>query len=272
VSCPNFFKIGDPADPQWPGKWMVLCISHIRGCRYYLGDWKNEQFMPEFHARMNWSLAQGTKEGDHSGDVFAPESLLTPDGRRVMWAWVFAKSRERIGPTWYEAMSLPRELSLPRDGVLRIKPLRELEQLRDQPVAEKNLVVAAGTPSRLKSISGDTIELMLAIEQGAARRYGVSLLCDKDNGKGLDLVVEPESKSLKLGSTTAPFELQPGEDIQLRIFVDRSIVEVFANDRQAVVKQHAYAPGNVGVCLFGDGGSMKVREVKAWQMAASNPY
>ena len=47
VSCPNFFKIGD--------KWMLLCISHIRGCRYYLGDWKNEQFVPEFHAWMNWN-------------------------------------------------------------------------------------------------------------------------------------------------------------------------------------------------------------------------
>ncbi len=74
-----------------------------------------------------------------------------------------------------------------------------------------------------------------------------------------------------VGSTTAPFELKRGEDIQLRIFVDRSIVEVFVNDRQAMVKQHAYAPGDVGVCLFSEGGKMKVRELKAWTMAASNP-
>ncbi len=79
-------------------------------------------------------------------------------------------------------------------------------------------------------------------------------------------------KTINLGATTAPFELQPGEDIQLRIFVDRSIVEVFANDRQAVVKQYAYAPGDVGVCLVSEGGNMKVLEVKGWQMAASNPW
>jgi beta-fructofuranosidase len=66
--------------------------------------------------------------------------------------------------------------------------------------------------------------------------------------------------------------LKRGEDIQLRIFVDRSIVEVFVNDRQAVVKQHAYAPGDVGVCLFSEGGKMEVRELKAWTMAASNPW
>jgi beta-fructofuranosidase len=59
--------------------------------------------------------------------------------------------------------------------------------------------------------------------------------------------------------------------IQFRVFVDRSIVEVFANDRQAVVKQHEYAPDDAGVCLLGEGGTMKVREVKAWKMAATNP-
>ncbi|MCF7818327.1 MAG: GH32 C-terminal domain-containing protein, partial [Kiritimatiellales bacterium] len=77
---------------------------------------------------------------------------------------------------------------------------------------------------------------------------------------------------LKVGSTTAPLDLLPDEPIQLRIFVDRSVVEVFANDRQAVAKLHGYAAGDVGVCLFSKGGQMKVRELKAWTMAASNPW
>jgi beta-fructofuranosidase len=113
---------------------------------------------------------------------------------------------------------------------------------------------------------------MATIKQGDAKRYGVRLLCDKDNTHGLDLVVEPGAGTIKLGSTTAPFELKRGEDIQLRIFVDRSIVEVFVNDRQAVVKQHAYAPGDVGVCLFSEGGKMEVRELKSWTVAASNSW
>lgn len=58
----------------------------------------------------------------------------------------------------------------------------------------------------------------------------------------------------------------------MRICVDRSIVDVFVNDRQAMVKQHAYAPGDVGVCLFSEGGKMELRELKAWTMAASNPW
>lgn len=31
ISCANFFPLGD--------KWMLLCISHTHGCRYYLGDY-----------------------------------------------------------------------------------------------------------------------------------------------------------------------------------------------------------------------------------------
>ena len=103
ISCPNFFPIG--------GRQMLLCISHTLGCRYYLGEWKNEKFTPDFHARMNW----------HGWDFFAPESVLTPDGRRVMWAWC------NLGTPQSGIQSLPRELSLPADGMLRIKPLRELE-------------------------------------------------------------------------------------------------------------------------------------------------
>ena len=106
ISCPNFFKIGN--------KHMLLCISHNLGCRYYLGEWKNEKFAPDFHARMNWRAT----------DFFAPESVLTGDGRRVMWAWC------NLGYPQSGIQCLPRELSLPADGVLRIKPIRELESLR----------------------------------------------------------------------------------------------------------------------------------------------
>ncbi len=264
ISCPNFFKLGD--------KWMLLCISHIKGCRYYVGDWKDGKFTPESHARMNWSLSDGMKEGGHGGEFFAPESLLTPDGRRVMWAWCFASSKSGGNSLWDGIQSLPRELSLPKDGVLRIRPIKELDQLRYNPVIETDIAVESGTTSRLKNISGDTIEILATIKQGDVKRYGIRLFTDKDNGKGIDVVVEPTSKSLKLGATTAPFELKTGEDIQLRIFVDRRTVEVFANERQAVVKQHDYEPEDVGVCLFSEGGRMEAKEIRGWKMAPSNPW
>ena len=47
ISCANMFKIGN--------KWMLLCISHRLGCRYYLGDFKDEKYLPEFQALMSWN-------------------------------------------------------------------------------------------------------------------------------------------------------------------------------------------------------------------------
>ncbi len=240
VSCPNFFKIGN--------KHMLLCISHTKGCRYYLGEWKNEKFVPDFHARMNW----------HGLDFFAPESVLTPDGRRVMWAWCVLPAAQT------GVQSLPRELSLPRDGVLRIKPLRELKTLRYDEKREKNLTVSNST-QMLQKVSGDTIELNLTIQPGNATEYGVQVFCDA-NGHGLPITIKLADKTLVVGDTVAPFELKKGEATKLSIFLDKGMVEVFANDRQAVVAMQAHKPEDVGISLFSRGGQIAVKRVTAWKM------
>ena len=97
-------------------KWVLLCISHNLGCRYFIGDFKDEQFLPEQHGMMNWA----------AWDCFAPESLLTPDGRRVMWAWCAprgSKAREKKIADGQPSQSLPRELSFSDDNKLLIQPL-----------------------------------------------------------------------------------------------------------------------------------------------------
>jgi beta-fructofuranosidase len=76
----------------------------------------------------------------------------------------------------------------------------------------------------------------------------------------------PESKTLRVGTVSAPFNLKEGEDLTLRIFIDKNLVEVFANDRQAAVAAHKYEPGNLGVSLFSKGGDAVVKEVKSWKM------
>ncbi len=240
VSCANMFKIGD--------KWMLLCISHKLGCRYYLGDFKDEKYLPEFHAMMNWK----------GWDFFAPESLLTPDGRRVMWAWCNMKGAQTA------IQSLPRELSLPADGVLRIKPLRELEKLRYDPRDEGQITVNSGESHVLKTIVGDTIELSITIKPTDAKEYGVGVFCDKE-GNGFPITVKPESKTLAVGGIQPPFELAEGEDLNLRIFLDKSMVEVFVNDRQAAVYMQPHDKEHVGVRLTSTGGDITAN-VKGWKM------
>lgn len=262
VSCANMFKLGD--------KWMLLCISHALGARYYLGDFKDEKYLPTHHAMMNWAR----------WDTFAPESLLTEDGRRVMWAWCTAgqNGRQKVGrkkdfPSLLNLAKfqagiqcLPRELSLSEDGMLRIKPLRELESLRDEKKVVKDLTVKGDSIHLLDDIKGDTIELEVIISAPQAKEFGINLLCDEKGENGFPISTGTGAKTLTVDYVNPPFELKPNEDLTLRIFIDKSMIEVFVNDRQATVAWHEYSPENLRVSLFSKGGDIVVKQLTAWKM------
>ena len=243
ISCANMFKIGD--------KWMLLCISHRLGCRYYLGDFKDEKYLPEFHAMMSFG----------NNMFFAPESMLTRDGRRVMWAWLI---NVRAAPTGMQC--LPRELELPKDGVLRIKPLRELVTLRYDEKKEEKISVKSGTDRKLEKITGDAIEMEITVAAPLPKEFGISLLADADGKNGMSIVAGAESKTLMVGTIRPPFELKKNEDLTLRVFIDKNLVEVFANDRQAAVFAHRHIRKNPNISLFAKGGDAAVKSVKAWKM------
>ena len=244
ISCANMFKLGD--------KWFLLCISHGLGCRYYIGDFKDEKFLPEFHGRMNW----------RGQEFFAPESLLTPDGRRVMWAWIRVRTAQ---PTQGGVQSLPRELSLPADGVLRIKPLKELESLRGEVTKLEAVAVKEGASPALGGMAGDAIELAVSFKPSTAKGYGVRVLCNEKGEGGLPIKYDPAAKVLLLDTLKVPFELPADENLNLRIFVDKTVVEVFANDRQAAVTG-CPTPNGTSVSLFAEGGEATADTVECWPL------
>ena len=269
VSCADFFKLGD--------RRMLLCISHRLGCRYYLGDWKDEQFHPTFHEKMSWV--------DNS--FFAPESLLDDKGRRIMWAWIFDgpgfKARGDYG--WSGTMSLPRVLSLGPDGSLRMNPPQEIERLRYNGKQKTGLTIADGAELALGDIHGNSLELELEISAPDARQFGLKVCCSPGGEEQTPVFYDAVEKKLKVDTTKSsltegpksveagPFTLPTDEPLRLRIFVDKSVVEVFANGRQAVMRRiYPSRPDSIGVKLFSNGGPAEVRMLRAWEMAPSNPY
>ena len=244
ISCPNMFTLGD--------KWVLLCISHRLGCRYFIGDFKDEQYLPEHHSMMSWN-------GNH---YFAPESFLTKDKRRVMLAWLMNLP---LSPTGVQ--SLPRELELPKDGVLRIAPLRELEKLRYDKNCEQNIAVKANGTFAIEGVSSDAYELELKIDAPAAKEFGVDVLCDANGNAGLRIGVNAESKALQVGTVNAPFELAEGEELELRVFIDKNLVEVFANGRQAALSAlETFTAEHVYARLFTVGSDLHVDTVTTWKM------
>ena len=294
-ACPDFFPLGD--------KHMLLKHSHrphgqgYMDASYYLGRYENEQFYPELHGRMNWP----------GGQLCAPETLLDDKGRRIFFGWIREARRwEKHG--WGSVMSLPRILSLRQDGTLGIEPVPELEALRFNPRHRENLTLSHDSDVDLPEVRGDCLELTLEIEPGDALEFGVKVRCSPGGEEQTAIVCEPGAGILKVNlehstldegvqyvryhhfiaqddpggiaeekkfarAQEAPFELHDGETLKLRIFLDRSVLEVFANGRQCITQRiYPTRSDSLGVRLFARGGSALVRRLEAWDMTPTNPW
>ncbi len=269
VSCADLFELG--------GKHVLLGISHEIGCRYYIGEWKDEQFYPESHAQMSW--------GDNS--FFAPESLVDDSGRRIMWAWILDGPgfELRMDHGWSGTMSLPRVLTLGDDGLLRMDVPEEIEALRYNAVKKENITISSGAEILLDGIGGNSLELILDMESAQATQFGVKVCVSPDGQEETVIYYDATEGKLKVDTRNsgpedtpktveaAPFELKDGERLKLRIFVDKSVVEVFANGRQAVMRRiYPSRADSVGVRLFSTGGDTNVHTLEAYNIAPSNPY
>ena len=134
-------------------------------------------------------------------------------------------------------------------------------------------------------VEGWDLELEVEMEAGSAGEIGVNVCRSPDGEEQTRIFYDSEGEKLCIDTRRSgsdrgplsveggPFTLQPDESLKFRIFIDRSVVEVFANDRQAVMRPiYPTRRDSVGVSMFSNGGSAAVRRATAWKMAPSNPY
>jgi beta-fructofuranosidase len=273
--CPSFLPL--PANPEGgtaSGKHLLLFIAHNRGCQYYVGDYRDDRFYPDNHGRMSWV----------DNGYFAPEALIDGRGRQIMWSWLIDRRAEDEKEGWTGVYGLPRTLWLGDDGTLRLRPVPELEALRLNELAWDDATVEAGATKGLDGVVGDSCELQMTIEPGNAARCGVKVRAAPDSKEETLLHYDAAAKELVVDTTRsgpvgrlvverAPFALRPGEPLSLRVFVDKCIVEVYANDRQAIGRQvFPSRNDSLGIQLFAEGGQARFTKLRAWEMVPSNPH
>jgi len=279
---PDFFPLGK--------KWALFFASHKRGCQYYVGRYENDHFYPEQHARLNWA----------GGQVIAPITLQDGRGRRILFTWINEarlEPRHRVAG-WAGVMGLPRVLSLPRDNVLRLEPVPEIESLRFNGRSRSGFALESDVELDLGEMRGDCLEIQLEIKPLNAQPVGLRVRCSPDNAEQTVILFDPAARTLsidgskasqiaeeaplvpllppeekKLRVQVAPFTLASGEALKLRVFLDRSIIEVFANDRQALAQRiYPSRPDSLGTRIFSRGGRAKVTRLQAWDMAAAGSF
>ena len=281
-ACPDFFRLGS--------RYVLSCISHSHGARYYLGRYQDGTFVPEEHHRMNWP----------GGSCFSPESLVDNYQRRVFWAWVLDQRKgDGILKNELGVMTIPRVLSVDSNGQLLINPPQEFESLRRNPRRQESLEVTTEQNLPLENIKGDSMELALQAMIPRDGLFGVMVRMAPDGQEQTSIIVDTSAHTLAVDTTqsslradiyqpfpvlrgdlhkdmrvqTAPFTLDPDEPLQLRVFLDRSILEIYANGRQCVTQRiYPTRPDSLSVALFSRRGTTTVLWVDAWDMAATNAH
>ena len=275
--CPSFLPLPSSPDGRLAsGKHLLLFISHNRGCQYYIGsyDAENDRFVPEKHGRMT--------QVDNT--FFAPEALIDGKGRQIMWSWLL-DNPDDSKRGWSGVYGLPRALWLAEDGTLGIAPVDELKALRLNGV-DTSTKLEAGASVAVVGVVGDSCELELTFAKPLSGKTGVKVRRAPNGEEETLLYYDAATKTLRFDSTksgdqgrkvleSAPLELKDGEPLKLRVFVDKCVVEVFANDRQAITRRvYPTRDDSLGIELFAEGaaGDSTPVQVKAWEMAPANPY
>ncbi|GIX07827.1 MAG: hypothetical protein KatS3mg115_2230 [Candidatus Poribacteria bacterium] len=101
------------------------------------------------------------------------------------------------------------------------------------------MVVSGAERQPIVELEGEALEVRVTVarEEALRRRFGFELSVGGDR-RGIPILLCPENGVLRVGTAEAPFAvaaLPEGEDLTLRLFLDRYLVEVFASDRQALV-------------------------------------
>ncbi len=258
--CPDFFELD--------GSHVLLISSQDmlpRGFEYHNGN-------GAFYLLGDFDAATGrfTERADHSVDYgidfYAPQTIQTPDGRRVMIGWMQNWDTCNLhtnSKPWFGQMSLPRELSV-RNGILYQRPIRELETLRCDEVICEHVQLSDGEIS-LPGVSGRLVDLEVEVEPAGGSYNRFAIRFAKNDEFYTSVSFRPHESTVKIdrkfsGSRRAIIHQRralvehTGGRIRLRLILDRFSAEVFINDGRKVMSATLYTDLSAdGIEFFADG-------------------
>jgi beta-fructofuranosidase len=253
--CPDFFSLGDR---------HVLLTSSGK-THWHIGRYDGERFALE---------GRGLTDG---GAYYAAKTSVDDRGRRTLWGWVQERrpDAEQRAAGWSGVLSLPRVLSLRPDGQLGMEPAPELEALRGRHWGFRDLTprppslqgkgeTEAGEGLLfLEGVEGDTLEVLIRFGATDATVFGAVVRCSPDGAERAEVVVDRAAQ--RLGD--AALEVAAGEELILRIFVDRSVIEAFAGGRACqTLRFYPERDDCLRVALFARGGGARVKSVDVWEL------
>lgn len=278
-ACPYFWPIGD--------RHMLLFFSHISGGQYLLGDYDTDRdkFVVTHGAKFNF--------GPYGpAGVHAPSACPDGEGGIIV---IFNMNPGKPTERWNQIMTLPRRLTVEGDTVYQ-EPAGDIASLRGTHTKVGATTLAPNEEVILDAVDGNAIELEVEIDPKSASSVDLNVLRSpnreeftritfyKERGyRDRSVQPNPVTSTITLDATyasmaddvrarapeTAHVDLTDGQNLKLRVFIDRSVVEVFVNGRQCLaVRVYPDRPDSTGVSLRAQGSTAQLVSLDAWQMTS----
>ncbi|MDR4222247.1 sucrose-6-phosphate hydrolase [Priestia megaterium] len=266
--CPDFFELDGKhvlmISPQGIKKDGDL-YNNLFQTGYLIGDYNYET--NEFiHGSFN--------ELDNGHDFYAVQTLLDEKGRRIAIGWM--DMWESDMPTkedgWCGALTLPREVTLGENDKVLMNPVEELNLLRE---IEHNTLTNVTSNNYLIETNEDLLEIKAVFDLTNCNAQSVGIRIRGINQEETVLTYHLDKQILKLDcSKSGKVEdgvrntiLKANQELSLRIFLDRSSIEVFANEGQATMTSRIYpTEDRLGIEVFADIEDVRIKELTYWKL------
>ena len=220
---------------------------------------------------------------DYGRDYYASVSFANmPENKRVMLGWMNNWDYANNIPTnpWRSAMALPREVKLtqtPEGPRLTQSAVKQVDKLAQEPSysTPKGIPIEEGTTPLPAAASGQVQRVDITFAPGTAKKSGITVLGDGTSST----VIGYDATTGKLfvdrtnsGNTAfhpafasiedAPVTLDKKGYVTLRVFLDRSSVEVFAQDGLRTITDQVFPnAGADKMALFAEGGTAQLKSL-----------
>jgi fructan beta-fructosidase len=274
--CPDLSQV--PVDGMPGKKKWLLQTSQNAGMQYFVGEFDGEKFINE-------NPSGKIFRPDYGPDYYAAISYnqLPPLHPPVSIGWVNNWNYANDIPTspWKSAMSQPRNLSLKKINgawILIQKPITRITSLRKVYFQLKHLLV---NENYILPVHSTQFEFQADMEPSSAATCGLRFSVGPgtyfetgyDAARKIFYIDRSKSGNTAFNEnfkTRCRFEKNislKNNKIQLRVFFDNSIAEVFVNGGEAVFTAQLFPEANnTGIELFNHGPKSSFRNIEIWKI------
>ncbi len=283
--CPDLFEL--PVAGTKQKKWVLLCNLNPGGpfggsaTQYFIGDFDGKTFVSDTDASGNVP----TKWLDFGKDHYAAVSFSdAPDGRRTVIGWMSNWQYAPEVPTmqYRSANTLPREMEIFKgaDGQLYVasEPSPELLALRGNVMADAKSSNAGTTPATFSLPENGLCEIVMDVAPRQAKN--VNLTFSNSKGEKVEMIYDTQARTLSFDrresgvtdfsqdfpAVTVSPTFGNGKDMSLRIFIDRSSMEVFGDNGRFVMTNLVFPTEPYTTLSVSSNGNAKVNDLKIYSI------